>query len=317
MLIKPPRLHPGDGIGIVAPASPPKDPEGVDRCIETVEQLGFVPKPSPHVRNRHGFLAGDDTERASDLMTLFHDPEVKAVFCVRGGYGCARILPLLDYDVIRDHPKIFLGYSDITSLHTAIYKNCEMVSFHGPNNLSLISQEPESFAVRMLLKTITSAEAVGSLAKDCPEPDGIRCLSPGRATGPLIGGNLAVLCAGIGTPFLPPFENCILFLEEVNEPPYKIDRCLTQLLNAGLLSKVNGVAIGICRHCEPPEDEPADEFRQSIQDVFEDRLGSLNVPVVMGLPFGHITDHATLPHGIRATLDADRGDLIIEEAAVL
>jgi muramoyltetrapeptide carboxypeptidase len=315
-IIKPARLEYGDTIGLVAPASAPPNPKMLDRAVEVLEGLGFRTRFAPNVRKRRGFLAGSDRERAGDLMTMFNDRHVKALLCIRGGYGSARLLGLLDYRTIRARPKVLIGYSDITSLHCALLLKAGMVSFHGPMlNGDFVEHEMPAFTREGLLRTVMQAGAAGSITQGYKKRT-VEVLRRGRASGHLVGGNLSVLCAAVGTPFQPSFRRKILLLEDVCEVPYRFDRMLTHLLNAGLLQQVAGVAIGINPDCEDPKARQSREYRQTVADVLKERLGPLKVPVVAGLPFGHIRQNATLPIGVKATLDADRGDLIITEGAV-
>jgi muramoyltetrapeptide carboxypeptidase len=315
-LIKPERLRSGDVVGIVAPASPPPVPDDLDHYADALKKLGFQPKLAPNVRKRLGYLAGDDASRAGDLMGMFADDSVKAILCVRGGYGCARLLPMLDFRFIRRHPKIFIGFSDITALHCALQTHSRLVTFHGPTlNTDVTNDSPSAFSIQSLLKTVTQPSAPGGIcASDTPKNASI--LKSGTATGPLVGGNLSVLSTLIGTPFQPRFKDAIFFFEDVSEPPYRFDARLTQLLNAGLLQQVAGVAVGTNKNCVDPDAAQSKEYQQSLEDVLRDRLLPLGVPVVSGLPFGHVRDNATLPMGLQATLDAINGDLIINEAAV-
>jgi muramoyltetrapeptide carboxypeptidase len=316
-LIKPERLRSGDVVGIVAPASPANASDDLDRHTAALTKLGFQPKLAPNVRQRLGYLAGDDQARAADLMAMFTDDRVKAILCARGGYGSARLLPLLDYRVIRRHPKIFIGFSDITSLHCALLTRSRLVTFHGPTlNTSLTEGDPSAFAVQSLLKTVMQPSAPGGICDDNTRK-AVSILQKGTITGPLIGGNLSVLMTTIGTPYQPRFKDAILFFEDVNEEPYRFDRQLTQLLNAGLLQQVAGVAVGTNPGCTDPAAAKSTEYLQSLEDVLRDRLLPLGVPVVIGLPFGHIRDNATLPVGLQATLDAENGNLIITEGAVM
>lgn len=315
-LIKPERLKAGDTVGMVAPASPPVDPDDIDRYAAAIENAGFKPKPAPNVRKRLGYLAGDDEARASDLMGMFADEEVKAIICVRGGYGSGRLLPMLDYRFIRRHPKIFIGFSDITALHCAFHTHSRLVTFHGPTlNTDITNEDPSEFSVHSLLKTVMEPSAPGSICDDDARQD-VKVLKSGMATGPLMGGNLSVLSMMMGTPFLPRFKGAIFFFEDVDEPPYRVDGRLTQLLNAGVLQQAAGVAVGINRDCDDPAAATANEYRQTLEDVLKDRLLPLGVPVVSGLPFGHTARNATLPMGAQATLDGTKGDLVINEGAV-
>lgn len=314
--IKPERLRRGDVVGIVTPASAPPDPRVIDYSVKTLRQLGFKPRLARNARKRHGFLAGSDAERANDLMQMFADDRVKAIFCIRGGYGTARLLPLLDYRYIRQHPKILIGYSDITTLHCALLKKANLISFHGPMlNAELAAGKLPAFTVNSLLRTVTQAAPAGSLRAGFRRKT-IQVLRRGVVSGELVGGNAAVLCTTLGTPFQPDFRRKILFLEDLDEKPYRYDRLLTHLLNADVLQQVAGIAVGINVDCVDPKAKRSREYRQTLEDVLRERLLPLNVPVVVGLPFGHQPWNATLPVGVRARLDADNGDLIITEAAV-
>lgn len=316
MPIKPPRLRPGDTIGIIAPASPPPDPDAVERSIAAVERFGFKPKPGRHLRQRFGFLAGDDRDRAADLMTMFRDPSVKALFCLRGGYGTGRILQRLDFAAIRSHPKILLGYSDLTALHCALLAKANLVSFHGPMlNAELGRDDSPEFTIKSCFRTLTETKPPGSILQGYRETT-VTVLNPGQATGRLVGGNLSMLCNLIGTPWQPRFRGRILFLEDVGEAPYRYDRMLTHLLNAGLLQQVSGIAIGLNKGCTDPAQGTGKEYRQTVEEVIAERLLPLGVPLVTGLPIGHVPTIATLPLGLMARLDATTGDLDILEAGV-
>jgi muramoyltetrapeptide carboxypeptidase len=313
---KPPRLQPGDVVGIVAPASPPPDPKVIDRSLAAIERLGFKPKLAPNARKRLGYLAGNDRDRATDLMRMFADPKVKAIFCVRGGYGASRLLCRLDYDVIRRNPKIFAGYSDITAIHCALLTRARLVSFHGPTlNSDLIKEDLVEFTIQSFLRTLTHPSAPGGICQGY-DKSGITILRRGVASGPLFGGNLSLLCSTLATPYQPRFNGGILFFEDIDEAPYRIDRMLTQLLNAGLLQQVAGIAIGVNRNCLDPKAKRGGEYRQTVEDVIKERLFPLKIPVVSGLPFGHVPHNATLPVGVSAVLDARNADLIISEPAV-
>jgi len=320
--IKPPRLNYGDTVGIISPASAPPDPKAIDRSVETLERLGFKPKLAPNARKRWGFLAGSDRERAADLMKMFTDQKVNALLCVRGGYGTARLLPLLDYKKIRANPKIFIGYSDITSLHCAFLVKANLISFHGPMlNSDFIKDDFPDFTLQSFLRTFMNSKPAGSVSRESARKgreakSENRILRRGKATGQLIGGNISLLCTTLATPYQPNFKNKILFFEDLDEVPFRFDRMLTHLLNAGLLQEVAGVAIGTNKDCFDPKAKGCKEYRQTMEDVFKERLGPLKIPVVSGLPFGHVPLNATLPIGIRATLDAVNGDLVIEESAV-
>lgn len=315
-LLKPARLSLGDTIGIIAPASAPPDPKAVDRAAEALERFGFKPKLGKNVRARLGFIAGTDRERAADLMTMFADKKVRGIICLRGGYGCSRILDRLDYAVIRANPKILSGYSDITSLHNVLTARANLISIHAPMlNGALADPKVPEFTKESFLRTVMEPSAFGSIRENCPENQ-VAVLRGGIAKGRLTGGNLSLIVAALGTPYLPSFKGKILFFEDISEKPYRLDRMLTQLLNAGVFAQVAGVAVGVNKDCDDPDKKDSKEYYQSGADVIKERLASLRVPVVTGLPFGHVDLNATIPVNARAVLDGKRGDLIITESAV-
>jgi len=316
MLQKPERLRPGDTVGIVAPASAPPDPRTIDRSVAALEKLGFKAKLALHARARLGYLAGTDRERAADLMKMFTDRKVKAIVCVRGGYGTARLLPLLDFRIIQQHPKIFVGHSDITALHCALLTQARFISFHGPMlNSGFAKDHFPQFTLQSFLRTVMEPSPAGSICQGY-ERRTVSVLRTGMATGKLVGGNLSVLCTMVGTPYQPVFRGRILFFEDVDEPPYRFDRMLTHLLNAGLLQQVAGIAVGLNERCRDLKARGAKEYRQTLEDVLKERLLPLKVPVVTGLPFGHVSHCATLPVGARTVLNANRGELILSHPAV-
>jgi muramoyltetrapeptide carboxypeptidase len=309
MPVRPSRLEPGDTVGIVAPASAPPNPKNIDRGVAALERLGFKVKLAPNVRKRFGFLAGSDRDRAADVMRMFTDPTVKAILCARGGYGAARLLPRLDFRVIRANAKILVGYSDITSLHCALLTKAGLISFHGPMlNSDFAHRGMPDFTVQSFLRTLGGRPQPAGISEGYHRTT-VKILRRGRARGPLVGGNLTLLCAMLGTPWQPPFRGRILFFEDLSEPPYRMDRMLTQLLNCGLLQQVAGIAIGINKDCQDPKAGRTKEYRQTLEDVFRERLRPLKVPIVAGLPFGHVPHNATLPVGGAVELDAFRGEL--------
>ncbi|MDR3459263.1 MAG: LD-carboxypeptidase [Verrucomicrobiae bacterium] len=314
-LLKPDRIHFGDTIGIIAPASAPPDPKAIDRAAAALERFGFKPKLAKNVRARLGFIAGTDRERATDVMAMFTDKKVKAMICIRGGYGAGRILDRLDYGVIRRHPKILSGYSDITALHGALLKKAGLLSIHAPMlNGALADPKVPEFTKKSFFRTVMEAKPAGSICQGYTDKT-VSILHRGVATGRLVGGNLSLVCASLGTPFAPSFKGKILFIEDISERPYRLDRLLTQMWNAGIFDQVAGVAVGVNADCDEPKGKKK-EYQQSGADVVKERLSTLKVPVVIGLPFGHVDLNATIPVGARATLDANQGDLIITESAV-
>ena len=315
MPIRPPHLEPGDTLGVVAPASAPPDFKNVERAVAAIEKLGFKIKFARNARKRFGFLAGSDRERASDIMAMFSDRKVNGIICVRGGYGSSRLLPMLDFATIKRNAKVFIGYSDITSLHSAFLVKSNLISFHGPMlNSDFAHDDIPDFTVQSFLRILMRPKATGDIAMGYNGK--AKSLRSGKARGQLIGGNLSILCASIGTSWQPPFRGRILFLEDLDEVPYRMDRLLTHLLNAGLLQQVTGIAIGINKNCEDPQAKKTKAYRQTLEDVFRDRLLPLKIPIVMDLPFGHVAHNATLPVGARAMLDGANASLTITESAV-
>lgn len=313
-LIKPPRIRPGDTIGLMLPSSANWDPEEIDILLEALAALGLQGKLGRHVYDRHGYLAGRDEDRAADLNAMFRDPEVRAIHCIRGGWGAARLLPLIDFEAVKRHPKALIGYSDITALLLALHARTGLVTFHGPNGAS----EWNATSVEWLKRVVWEGEVATfvnpRLAEEAIVPTRYRTrtITPGTARGRLLGGNLTVLTALLGSSYLPDFTDSILFLEDVDEPPYRVDRMLTQLRLAGVLERVRGVVWGHCTDCDPGEGFGS----LTIPDLLVDHLKPLGVPVYSGAMFGHISQQFTLPIGVEAQLDATAGTLRMLETAV-
>jgi muramoyltetrapeptide carboxypeptidase len=301
-LIYPPLLAKGDTITIVAPASPPLKPGVIHEAIARLTKYGFKIKPGRFLRERDGYLAGSDEQRAADINAAFADPEVKGVFCLRGGYGSCRILPLLDYAAIRANPKVFLGYSDITAMHLAILVKSRLVTFHGSNASSAF--EPANFAsCERMLMADRRTPGDGVLFERNRARKGIKTIVPGRAKGRLIGGNFTCLLRLIGTPWEPDFRGAILFLEDTGEKAYRIDGMFTHLRLAGLLGQIGGLVLG-------QFDYDSDKREQArIAEVLPREAKRLGVPCVTGAPIGHFSGQVILPQGVDAELDADAGRL--------
>ena len=284
-------------------AAGPLAPEAVDRAAARVEARGWIPDVGEHARGRHGFLAAPDQARLGDLNRALRDPEVDAIWLLRGGYGTMRLLESIDWEAIERRPRAVIGFSDNTAIHLAL-SHRGIVSFHGPHPAA---EDFPDFSADLLTRMLRG-ESVGALPRDDDAPPVV--LRGGTAEGRLIGGNLAMLAATLGTPYQVDASGAILAIEDVGEPPYRIDRLLTQLRLAGVLRDVGGVALGTFAECEGDADHPG------LEEVFADRLGDLGVPVVTGLPFGHVPRNWTLPFGVRARLDAGAGTLELLEPAV-
>jgi muramoyltetrapeptide carboxypeptidase len=313
--VKPHRLRPGDTVGLIEPAGFTDDAFDLELVMETVRAMGLVPKAAKHLVERYGYLAGRDADRAADVQAMFADADVRAVFAVRGGWGCARILPHLDFTKIRANPKLLIGFSDITALHLAFAARAGFVTIHGPNAASSWPRFSwDAFrAVAFDGATPTLVNPEGREDRLVQRSGRIRTFRGGRATGRLLGGNLTVLSTLMGTPWLPDFDGAILFLEDVSEQPYRIDRMLTQLSLSGVLGKVAGVVFGQCTDCGP---SGASYGGFTLSEVLQQHLGALKVPAFQGGLFGHVASQFSLPVGCRAEIDADAGTIRLLEAAV-
>ena len=312
---KPPRLRRGDTVGLIQPAGFADDEFDLQLVMEAVTAMGLVPKPAPHLRTRFGYLAGTDQNRAGDVNAMYADDSVRAVLAVRGGWGSARILPHLDFDVIRAHPKLLVGFSDITALHMAFAARAGFATLHGPTAGSSWSKTSfDSFrSIAFDGATPTYVNPVADEDRLVQRKWRTQTITPGTATGRLLGGNLTVLTSLLGTPYLPDFSGAILFLEEVDEAEYRIDRMLTQLALAGVLGRVAGVVFGQCTNCRGTGPSIGGF---TVSELLRQHLGPLGVPVYQGALFGHIDDQFTLPVGVRARIDATTGTLGILDPAV-
>jgi muramoyltetrapeptide carboxypeptidase len=316
-LLKPPVLKPGDTVGLITPSTYVADPDKLVLVERTIKHFGLKMKMAANVRKRSGYLGGSIDERLDDLHAMFRDPEVNAVFAIRGGYGSPQLLDRVDYGLIRANPKIFLGYSDITALHLAIHRKSGLVTFHGPVTLSRYT----GYTQEHFRKALFSTDPIGSVTNP-PEsndlrPDHLlRTIRPGVARGRLMGGNLSLIAATMGTPYEIDTRGKVLFLEDVGEQPYSIDRMLTQLRLAGKLEAAAGIVFGECAECTPREFQPSFESTFSLGEVLDNILGGLKIPVLTGLTIGHTADQLTLPLGVMATLDATKGELLIEESGL-
>lgn len=313
-VLKPKRLKEGDLISVIAPSSALPD-HVIERAVKNLEGLGFKLKLGEHLREEKGYLAGSDAQRLADLHKAFADKETKAVWCIRGGYGAARLLPEVDFSIMRKNPKVFVGYSDITALHVSIFQKTGLVTFHGPVGTS----EQTPYTRANVMNVLTNPQTQYKIEL-CPEntqnPSNLfktQTITAGKCTGQLIGGNLSLLASADGTPYaLKNLKGKILFIEDIDERPYRVDRMLTQLLQSHDLRTLSGIALGVFEGCNPKPDERS----LSLIDCLRDRLGNLGIPVIYGLSFGHIAHQCTLPVGINAALDTEGGTLTLLEAAV-
>lgn len=316
-LMKSKALKAGDTVGVITPSTYVSDPVRLDLVPRTLEHFGLKMKLGKNVRKRTGYLGGSIQERIDDLHEMFADPEVKGIFCIRGGYGSSQLLDRIDYSLIRRNPKVFAGYSDITALHLAIHKNTGLVTFHSPVVLSKFTDWTQDHFRRALFSVEKNRRIQNPAESNPLRPvHPIRAIRPGKARGELIGGNLTLISTLMGTPYEPDTRGKIFFLEDVGEEPYRIDRMMTQLRLAGKFEQAAGVAIGECAGCSPREFRPGFESTFSFNEVLEDILSGLKVPVLSGLLLGHTDDQATVPIGIEAELDANGGTLTILQSGV-
>lgn len=316
-LIKPPALAPGDSVALIAPASRPTQVGRFVLACNQLRALGFNPILAPNVGAVYGYLAGTDEQRLADFHWAWSHPAVRAVLCLRGGTGSARLLPDIDFALIRRNPKVFVGYSDITALHLAISRAAGLVTFHGP----MFTMPPQNrYTPDSWLHALTTTAPLGALGDpDLPAsgwvyPPYRAIIAPGEAVGPLVGGNITLIRQLMGSPWEIDTAGKIVVLEDVDEEPYAIDRMLTQLRQAGKLSAAAGFVIGACTNCES-QGTYADGW--GLEDVLRDQLAGLGKPVIYGLRFGHTDEQLTLPLGVQTRLIAypDNVQLIIEEAA--
>ncbi len=305
-VLRPPRLQPGSTLGLISPAGATFFEPDLVEVEATLAGLGFKTKRGAHALDTYGYLGGSDQARAADVMAMFLDPDVDGILPLRGGWGCARLLPHLDFEAIRAHPKVLCGYSDVTALLCGLYAQSGLVGFHGP----VATSTWNPFSTERWWQVLVEGRTVE--AHDPPEADR-EVITPGVARGPLFGGNLTVLAALVGTAYVPDLSGHILFLEDVGEEPYRIDRMLTQLKLAGLLDRLAGVYFGDCKNCEPDEG-----FKSlTLSQVLRDHFGPLGIPVWRSHLVGHLADKYTLPIGVEAEMDATAGTLRVLAPAVV
>lgn len=315
-VIIPEALQEGDTIGIVSPASAIFETEPYEIAKESFEAMGLKVKFGEYVKNRYGHLAGTDEERAQELNDMFRDSSVKAIIALRGGSGSARILDKLDYPAIKKNPKIFIGYSDITALHLAIFSQTGLVTFHGPVAVSTWN----SFSVEHLKKILFDKDA---LLLQNPTDKGdelvqttnrIRTITPGTAKGQLLGGNLSVMTGIMGSKYFPKdWKNKILYIEDIGEEIYAIDRMMSQLYLGGVFKQISGFVFGKCTDCEPGG---SGYGSLTLEEVVDHYIKPLGIPAFSGAMFGHIKDNSTIPNGIEAEINADNGSIQLLQPAV-
>lgn len=297
-MIRPKPLQKGDKVAIIAPASP-SDKNLIDKCIASLNELGLKVVIGESCLSEHGFLSGTDDIRANDINCMFADKNIKGIFALRGGYGCARLLDLIDFKLIKKNPKIFIGYSDITALHIAINQKSKLITYHGPMISTELIKGLDEYSADYYKKFIFEHEKIEELLN--PEGNSLEIINNGIASGELIGGNLSLICSSLGTKYEINTKNKILFLEEVDEVPYKVDRMLTHLKQSGKLKEANGIILGAFTNCIAPNNKKS----LSLQEVFNEIILPLKKPTISNLACGHCLPTLTLPLGEKVLLDAN------------
>jgi muramoyltetrapeptide carboxypeptidase len=315
-MLKAKRLKPGDKIGVVSPASSTARKSDILRATEMLEKFGYQVAVGKYVNKQRGIVSATEEERVADLHEMFSRDDINAIFVTQGGYGCIQLLDKIDYDLIRKNPKIFIGFSDITAILLAIYKYSELVTFHGPGMVRFNDEELSVYTYRLMMAALSNNTPIGTIPYADPTK-WLYTLEGGACEGVLVGGNLTLICTSLGTPYELDTAGKILFIEDIDIEPWTFDHMLCHLRNAGKLKDVVGVAVSECVDCVPREFKPEYYVDISLEDVLNYYLKPLGVPVLYGLPLGHLKDMATLPVGVRARLDADRKELTILENGVI
>lgn len=309
--MKPLRIYDEATIGIVSPASRPLDDEKLQQGVNYLQTLGYKVIQSEHALDERGYLAGEDHVRARELNAMFSNPEIDAIMCSRGGYGTPRIIDQLDFDAIRNNPKIFVGYSDVTSISLAIWKKTGLVTFSGPMVAVEMGNNIHEFTAQNFWNMISSTTPVGLLENPAETP--LKIFNPGKASGRLLGGCLSLINVMFGTPFCPDFDGAILFIEDIDEDAYRVDRYLAQMKMAGILDCVSGIVLGQFIDCEEKDkSKPTLELEEIFHDYFE----RLNIPIIQDFAYGHGPIKHTIPVGAEAYLNTEEGGLFIIESAV-
>ena len=305
-MIKPKPLQQGDSVAIIAPASP-TDKNLIDKCVNSLNALGLKVVVGDSCLSEHGFLSGTDDIRANDINCMFADKNIKGIFALRGGYGCARLLNLIDFKLIKKNPKIFVGYSDITALHIAINQKSKLITYHGPMISTELIKGLDEYSADYYKKFIFGSDKVEEVFN--PKGYNLEIINNGIISGQLIGGNLSLICSSLGTKYEINTKNKILFLEEVEEVPYKVDRMLTQLKQSGKLKDANGIILGAFTNCIAPKNKKS----LSLQEVFNEIILPLKKPTISNLICGHCLPTLTLPLGAKVLLDANNKKIKILE----
>lgn len=303
-MIRPKALKIGDKIGLIGASSPAKQ-ERIEPSIKAMEDLGFEVTLGESCKGYHGFLSGSDEMRAKDINQMFKDKSIKGIFALRGGYGAARLLDMLDYNMIKKNPKVFAGYSDVTALHNVFNEKCKLITFHTPMASTEFYKGVDDYTMDYFKKNIFSEEPLGILKN--PEGQEIKTLAPGKAKGKLVGGNLSLVVSSMGTPYELNTKGKILFLEDVGEYPYKIDRMLLQLKQCGKFKDAAGIILGAWTDCKANEGDNS----LTLMEVFEELILPENKPTIYSLACGHCMPTMSIPLGAKVKIDGDKSEIIV------
>lgn len=303
-MIRPNPLKKGDKIALIGVSSPtPKD--RIEISIKAMEELGFEVILGESAKGYHGFLSGSDELRASDINNMFEDKSIKGIFAIRGGYGASRILDMLDYDMIKKNPKVFAGYSDVTALHNVFNEKCKLITFHTPMASTEFYKGVDDYTMNYFKKNIFNDEPLGILKN--PIGQEIKTLVSGKAMGKLVGGNLSLIASSMGTPYELDTKGKILFLEDVDESPYRIDRMLLQLKQCGKFKDASGIILGAWTNCEPKKDENS----LSLTEVFEELIKPEGKPIIYDLACGHCMPTMSIPLGVNVKIDTGNNEILV------
>lgn len=313
--IKPKKLKLGDTIGLVAPGFAIEQ-EALYLALDTLQKMGFKTYHTDRIKGNYGYFSDTDEERAKDVNEMFANPDIDAILCARGGYGCTRILDLLDYDSITNNPKALIGFSDITALINTIYKKTGLIGFHGPVGKTLDDEYSQVYFKKVLMEPQQILPIKNAILKDPKQYRNSEyyryTITPGVGQGELVGGSLTLVAAMIGTPYEIDFTDKLVLLEDVEEAPYRIDRMLTQLADVESFTKAKGIIFGVCKGCD--RKRTTENF--TLREVIMDRVSPLGIPAAYGMSFGHIPQNSTLPIGIEAYFNAYKKQLRLMEPAV-
>ena len=301
-ILVPPPIKAGDLVGVVAASGPPV-PELLSQGIRSVQERGFRVREGCHLRERNAYLAGEDSQRCQDLNSMLRDPEIRAIFFARGGYGVMRLLDSIDYEAILDDPKILLGMSDITALQLSLYALCGLVTFAGPMIAGQIAEGLDRVSEESMMQALTEPPATRDPFSSFD--DSVRIVRSGIASGRLVGGCLSLATSLLGTPHCPEFKDTILFLEDVHEPPYRIDRMLTQLKLAGVLDGVKAVILGYFLG------QDGEDLLPEAERILLDLIGDCPIPILSRFPHGHALPNLTIPHGLPVRLDTETRSITV------